>query len=101
MVTLDPTTHTYRDAKNNEYISVTRFINKFVPGFDFDKKSKQYASKYGMDVEEVRNSWILKNKQSTEFGSLIHEQIENSLDNKPQLILEKFEIPVKKITKAI
>jgi ATP-dependent exoDNAse (exonuclease V) beta subunit len=79
MVVLDPTTHTYIDSDNITYQSVTRFINQFVPEFDFDNKSKQYAAKYGLDVEEVRSSWRLKNKQSTDFGTLIHEEIENKL----------------------
>lgn len=79
MVILDPITHVYLDADNNQYESVTRFINKFTPQFDFESKSKKYASKYGLDVEEVRESWKQKNKQSTDFGTLIHEQIENRL----------------------
>ena len=79
MVILDPTTHVYLDADNNQYESVTRFINKFVPQFDFDDKSKKYAAKYGLNVEDVRSSWKQKNKQSTDFGTLIHEQIENRL----------------------
>ena len=82
MVTLDHTTHTYTDSDQNEYQSVTRFINKFVPEFDFDNKSKQYASKYGLEVEDVRAAWRHKNKQSTDFGTLIHEEIENKLLNK-------------------
>jgi len=82
MVILDPITHIYLDADNNQYESVTRFINKFVPEFDFEGKSKKYAAKYGMDVEEVRESWKQKNKQSTDFGTLIHEQIENRLHKK-------------------
>jgi len=79
MVILDPINHVYLDADNNQYESVTRFINKFVPQFDFENKSKKYAAKYGLDVEEVRESWKQKNKQSTDFGTLIHEQIENRL----------------------
>lgn len=76
MVILNPTTHTYLDADNNVYKSVTTLIKEFVPHFDFEKKSKQYASKYGLDVEEVRDSWRLKNKQSTDFGTKIHKEIE-------------------------
>jgi len=77
MVILNPTTHTNLDEDNNVYKSVTTLIKEFVPPFDFDKKSKQYASKYGLDVEEVRESWRLKNKQSTDFGTKIHEEIES------------------------
>ena len=50
-----------------------------MPQFDFDDKSKKYAAKYGLNVEDVRSSWKQKNKQSTDFGTLIHEQIENRL----------------------
>lgn len=101
MVTLDPTTHTYRDSNNNEYISVTRFINKFVPQFDFELKSKQYAAKYGIDVEEVRRSWNQKNKDSTEFGTKIHEQIENNLKNKNFIIQEEYSDLVTEISVEI
>jgi ATP-dependent exoDNAse (exonuclease V) beta subunit len=101
MVVLDPTTHTYIDSDNTEYQSVTRFINKFVPEFDFDQKSKQYASKYGLDVEEVRKSWKLKNKLSTDFGTSIHEQIELSLLGQPILESFNFKESVKSITSLV
>lgn len=76
MIILDPISHTYLDEDNNTYKSVTTLIKEFVPPFDFEKKSAQYAAKYGLDVEEVRESWRLKNKQSTDFGTKIHEEIE-------------------------
>lgn len=79
MVLLDPTTHTYIDGNNKVYKSVTTLINEFVPKFDFEGKSMSYASKYGLDVEEVRSSWREKNKQSTDFGTKIHREIENLL----------------------
>lgn len=97
MVVLDPTTHVYLDADNVQYESVTRFINKFVPQFDFEGKSKKYAAKYGLDVEEVRESWRGKNKQSTDFGTLIHEQIEDRLRNKSS----KCENVIESISKEI
>lgn len=97
MVVLDPTTHTYLDSDNNTYQSVTKFISKFVPEFNFDEKSQMYATKYGMNVEEVRDSWKQKNKVSTDFGTLIHEQIENSLKNKTIDRNFKFKNSVKEI----
>jgi hypothetical protein len=62
MITLDQETHTYTDSSGKEYQSVTRFINKFVPQFNFDQQSQRYAAKYGMEVEDVRKDWKLKNK---------------------------------------
>jgi ATP-dependent exoDNAse (exonuclease V) beta subunit len=82
IITLDPESHTYQDELGTEYTSVTRLINKFVPSFDFEQKSKLYASKYGMDVEVVRESWAKKNKDSTDFGTKIHSFIETALNTK-------------------
>lgn len=101
MVVLDPTNHTYVDTDNNEYQSVTRFINKFVPEFDFDNKSKQYATKYGLNVEDVRASWKLKNKQSTDFGTLIHEDIENILLGNVESEDLKFKETILEITEKV
>jgi ATP-dependent exoDNAse (exonuclease V) beta subunit len=96
-VVLEPDTHTYHDNLGRELRSVTRFINNFVPQFDFEKKSKDYASKYGMNVEEVREKWTKKNKDSTDFGTKIHSLIESSL-NKKLVEPGPFFKPVKSIT---
>lgn len=82
IITLDPESHTYQDELGVEYTSVTRLINKFVPSFDFEQKSKLYASKYGMDVEVVRENWTKKNRDSTDFGTKIHSFIETALNTK-------------------
>lgn len=81
-VVLEPISHTYSDEIGREYKSVTRFINQFVPQFDFEQKSKNYAAKYGMNVEDVREKWTKKNKDSTDFGTRIHTLIENSINKK-------------------
>ena len=95
-ITLEPTSHTYSDELGQEYKSVTRFINQFVPHFDFEQKSKAYASKYGMNVEEVRENWTNKNKSSTDFGTKIHSLIESAL-NKKTIEPGNFFNPVKDI----
>jgi len=81
-ITLEPVSHIYSDELGQEYKSVTRFINQFAPQFDFEQKSKAYASKYGMSVETVRESWTKKNKDSTDFGTKVHSLIENALIKK-------------------
>jgi ATP-dependent exoDNAse (exonuclease V) beta subunit len=95
-ITLEPASHIYSDELGQEYKSVTRFINQFVPHFDFEQKSKNYAAKYGMNVEEVRESWTQKNKDSTDFGTKIHSLIENYI-NKKTIEPSTFFIPVKNI----
>ena len=79
MIIFDAEAHTYTDTIGRNYESVTRFINRFVPQFDFEDKSKKYASKYGMDVEEVRKDWKSKNKSSTDFGTKVHSLIEEAI----------------------
>lgn len=81
MITFNPEGHTYTDELGIEYTSVTRFINQFVPQFDFEQKSKTYAAKYGLHVENVRADWNQKNKLSTDFGTKIHTLIEDSIKN--------------------
>jgi ATP-dependent exoDNAse (exonuclease V) beta subunit len=77
---LDVESHTYTDSTGEKYESVTRFINKFVPSFDFDAQSKRYAAKYGLNVDDVRAGWRKKNEDSTNFGTKIHSLIESYLN---------------------
>lgn len=79
MIVLDPISHTYLDRDNNKYKSVTTLIGEFAPKFDFEEKSKKYAAKHGLDVEEVRANWKQKNRNSTDFGTKIHSEIEHLL----------------------
>lgn len=99
-VVLEPISHTYSDELGREYKSVTRFINQFVPQFDFEQKSKNYATKYGMNVDDVREKWTKKNKDSTDFGTKIHALIENSI-NKNVISPGPFLKPVKIVTEEL
>jgi ATP-dependent exoDNAse (exonuclease V) beta subunit len=81
MIALDKENHIYTDKDGVEYTSITRFINNFTPQFDFENKSKIYASKYGLNVEEVRRDWKQKNKDSTDFGTKIHTLIEQAIND--------------------
>jgi hypothetical protein len=75
-ITLDSKTHTYSTRQGINYKSVSALIDQFVPFFDFEQKSYDYAKKYGIPVEEVRSNWREKNKNSTVFGHTIHTNIE-------------------------
>lgn len=92
MITFNPEDHTYTDDIGRNYESVTRFINRFVPQFDFEEKSKKYASKYGMNVEDVRADWKLKNKNSTDFGTRVHSLIEEAINSEVILPGDYFNI---------
>lgn len=101
MIILDPTTHTYLDSNDVKYKSVTTLIKDFVPKFDFDEKSKLYAAKYGLDVEEVRQSWRQKNVDSTSFGTAIHKEIENLINEGVYNGEPKFKEPVSEVVNTI
>jgi ATP-dependent exoDNAse (exonuclease V) beta subunit len=101
MIIFDPEHHTYTDGDNNLYTSVTTYIKKFTPQFDFDEKSKQYAAKYGMDVQVVRESWKNKSVMSTDFGTIIHEQIEKRLQGENNIINKEFEPAILQIVDII
>jgi hypothetical protein len=81
-VTLDKDSHIYTSSSGEVYKSVSSLINQFVPFFDFEQKSYDYSAKHGIPVEDVRRSWKEKNKKSTDYGQLIHEQIELNIRKK-------------------
>ena len=58
-------------------ISVTGFIQRYFPKFDFENISTKYANKHNLDVEEVRKSWKLKGDIASTSGTIIHSHIEN------------------------
>lgn len=81
-VTLEKKTHTYKTDAGVKYKSVSSLIDQFVPFFDFEQKSYDYAIKYNIPVEEVRANWREKNKKSTDYGQKIHGKIEELLSEK-------------------
>lgn len=67
---------------NEEYVSATTFIGKFKPKFETQIMAEQYASKRGLDVNEVIAQWDLKRNISTVKGTMVHNMAENWWNNK-------------------
>lgn len=70
-------THTYYYNKIPVDISVTKFIDRYFPQFDFDGVSEKYALKHNINVEYVRSEWKNKGLISSTAGTIIHSHLEN------------------------
>lgn len=75
--------HCYKSLIDNQeitYISVTTFISKFFPSFDSTGEiTAACARKRGITVESMRHEWDTIAKNASEFGTKIHEVIEDYL----------------------
>ena len=58
---------------NEEIISVTNIVKKFVDEVDFDQIAEKKAIRDGCDKQDLLDSWKYKNLQATVTGTLVHE----------------------------
>ena len=81
-IIFDPIFHTYKDLSGNELISCTRFIHHWVKDFDPDGKiAEACAKKEKITVEEIKAKWLAINRESTTYGTSVHEDIEYYIRN--------------------
>jgi len=75
VICFDEFRHLYyaEDNPNMKFTSATTFIGKFFPRFKFDEISFIYAIKRGLDINQVRQSWIDKREKASELGNRVHE----------------------------
>lgn len=67
---------------DNQLISVTTIIHKYIEEFDEEYWSNLTANKYNVSVREVLRAWRFINKKGTMKGSIIHDYAENLFLNK-------------------
>lgn len=77
-----PNTHTYVLDGDRVLTGVTTLISQFVEPFDSFAQAIKYAEKYGLNAQEVLESWDKKGKESREDGTLTHEIFEQYILNK-------------------
>lgn len=70
-------THTYYCNGYPVNVSVTTFIQRYFPKFDFDNISIRYANKHNLDVEDVRANWRKTGTIASTAGTIVHSHIEN------------------------
>jgi len=77
------------DGQEIDYTSGTTFVNSFFPKFDpTGEITQRVALREGVSPEVITRRWKEKGRKSSEFGTKIHETIEdvlrgNMLRNKP------------------
>lgn len=81
----------YDEDTGKELISVTTLLHKYCNEFPEDEAATKYAAKRNLNKEDVIKQWREYNKQSTEYGSMVHLTLENYLkENKlPDTLKEK------------
>jgi ATP-dependent exoDNAse (exonuclease V) beta subunit len=77
----NPTLHKYTYL-GDEFISVTRFIQRFHKPFESDKWSKIKAEQAGVPQEWILNEWKKLNDYANEVGTETHEWIEDYFNQK-------------------
>lgn len=70
--------HKYTDKDGKEYLSGSKFPQKFYPDFDskmiIDQLMKKYPDISGMDISKM---WSINGEASTALGKAIHSALEN------------------------
>lgn len=66
---------------NQNLIPVSNIVSTFKNHFDTEKKSKEYADKYGKNVNQVREQWAKSNKDACDLGHRVHEFAERYFYN--------------------
>jgi hypothetical protein len=87
--------HIYKSSDVDDYISVTKYVDKFKFPVKWDKIAGIKAIKLGVTKEELLDTWAKKGKKATTLGTEIHSYIENLWHRKvykPDLdILEQYD----------
>jgi hypothetical protein len=73
--------HVYSDKSGNIYKSVSSILSLIKPKFDVETKSMEYASKRKMNIDDVLKLWEDKKNTGLNYGTDVHENIENYFIN--------------------
>lgn len=77
MIKFDPKEHKYISNTNEEYTSVTTVIKRYKKPFDAIGISEKYAIKHPeKTAEEWREEWKRVGKETADYGTKIHAEIE-------------------------
>jgi ATP-dependent exoDNAse (exonuclease V) beta subunit len=72
-ITLEESTHTYRDAEGVIYTSVSTIISKFKEPFDAKAVAEKTSLKTGKSVEEILAEWAT----AAPYGTALHLEMED------------------------
>jgi hypothetical protein len=75
----DEALHKYTDNCNNEYLSVTTFLHKFVPEFDKEFWSKKKAEEQKVSQKVILDQWNTITKKACDMGNVYHNSFEDGI----------------------
>lgn len=100
MVVFDPVAHSYTNELTGErYLSCTQLLGKYKKKFEADIHAARVARKRGVSKEEVLAEWAANTKSRCDYGTSIHEAIEEYILNSVKL--EGFEKCIDELDKVI
>lgn len=79
---LEKEKHLYFDSEGRNYISVSNILSKIKPKFDVDQKALEYSLRKKIPIEDVLSLWEEKKNTGLDYGTEVHENIENYFLNK-------------------
>lgn len=83
-ITFDEATHTYFNTEIQKKVpSVTTILNKLKKPFNKEKQLPLSAAKVNLPVEVVAWEWDMKRDIATNYGTRVHEYIENYYNKEP------------------
>lgn len=106
-IEFDEPTHVYshRSLPDKRFTSVTTFVHHLFPVFNTDeviknimrsRKWKPGHKYWGMTAEEIKNMWAANGTESAQYGTIMHNNIENFMnqtdmppDYTHQMVLDK------------
>jgi len=93
----DPLAHKYT-YQGKEFVSVTRYIKKWIREFDKERISGVYANSLGVTQKEVLDMWDSGGKIASDFGTVIHNALEHYEKHKKlgQIIQDKNDLDYSK-----
>lgn len=93
-------THRYFCGDGHEYMSVSSILSKIKPKFDLENKAIEYALRKKISVESVLEKWDEKKKTGLNYGTEVHENVENFFLN-GEILNKRYENVIQDIHKKV
>lgn len=104
-ITFDEQSHIYSSIVNGlqvKYTSGTQFCGRFFPEFDpTGEITKRCALKEGLTVEQIKEKWAAKGRESCRLGTRMHETCEDVFNGTPFRNKAENEIEQRRFNNAI
>lgn len=96
----EPVQHRYT-LEGRELTSVSKVVETYEDLFDVESKSIEYAKRYNLNLEEVRESWKNTRDIACDFGHSVHNFGERYFYNKTQRPTNNHEFALVKFWKEL